>query len=183
MSSIVLRETSKLVLTNGRNVRFTELGLICLLGSIDYEATNIVTPVFGAIIDRCCGSDSSADIIRVFTAYSDIVNLLFSKLLSQLQCLKQHGSPQNRITFFKSVFSRTFDKNKSSHVKVQKLQATNQSLRCDLRYGWHGETSNENFLKFLHKDFMRSNSLLLRGASFVLNEAFKKENGLKSSDF
>lgn len=56
------------------NGLFAESGLIGMLETTDYEAIEVAFPYYGAIVDKFCGLDKSADITQVLTACDDNIN-------------------------------------------------------------------------------------------------------------
>lgn len=85
----------------------TEIGLMGVLQTADFELLDNISPYFGAFVDKLCGFHESALITKVFTKYVDLVNFIFRRNFKfSLKRNRAQGSQEaNCCTYYKKQFS------------------------------------------------------------------------------
>lgn len=71
-----------------------------MLGALDFNFIDIVSPFLGGLVDSLCGLRETGETTISLTSYVDMVNVLFTRHMSfELGCEVHTGSPNTRPVF------------------------------------------------------------------------------------
>lgn len=102
-------DRTKLGVTSRLNELFTVFCLAGMFVGTDYKAVDIVSLFIAAIVDECYGLDKIADIIQMFTAHADKVNLLHHYYMSSGWLVEKLALFQNKNCFLEHLHSRLLE--------------------------------------------------------------------------
>ena len=168
---------------------FLEDGLVGLLQAKDFQSLDMVFPIVGGFIDRCCGEVSDCPNTRVFTKYSDVLNFVFRRRLKLGWVEEELEELDEMIRDFKSTAVEVFGPYQKSNMGTLKFHLLDHLVE-DLGRFPNIEVLNAGIYEYSHcivkrmynHTSRRKNSAMSESVRMLeRSEAYRRISGLEKS--